>query len=288
MTRQQTFQNNKPKIYIVGTPIGNLEDITYRAIEVLKSVDIIYCEDTRNTARLLSHYQISKKLKSYHLFNENEITADLLQRVQNGENVAIVSDAGMPCISDPGWVAVNQASKLGVDVVVIPGVSAGLMALVASGISCSKYYFAGFLNSKPNKRLEELKKIATKEETIVLYEAPHRIKDTLELVLKAMGDRKICLARELTKKYEEYLRGKVSEILEKVDGLKGEMVLVISGATKEDFVKNLLELSIKEHHSYYVQKGIDSKEALKCVAKDRSVSKSLIYQEIFGKGKEAK
>lgn len=286
MLRQKSFQNENSKIYIVGTPIGNLEDITIRALETLKKVDIIYCEDTRNTTRLLSHYNITKKLKSYHLFNENDITLELIQRVKNGENVAIVSDAGMPCISDPGFLAVRDAAKEGIDVVIVPGVSAGLMAIVASGISCSKYYYAGFLNSKPGKRLEELKKLSSKEETLIIYEAPHRIKETLELILQAMGNRYIVLARELTKKYEEYLRGTVTEILEVVDTLKGEMVIIISGHTKEEKVKDLNELTIKEHYKYYTSQNIEKKEALKLVAKDRNVSKSIIYQEIFGKNKD--
>lgn len=286
MIRQKSFEKDDAKIYIVGTPIGNLEDITIRAIETLKMVDIIYCEDTRNTSRLLSHYNITKKLKSYHLFNENEITCELIERVKNGENVAIVSDAGMPCISDPGFLAVRDASNNGIDVVVVPGVSAGLMAVVASGITCSKYYYAGFLNSKPGKRLEELKKLSTKEETIIIYEAPHRIKETLELILQAMGDRYIVLARELTKKYEEYLRGTVSEILEIVDNLKGEMVIVISGQKKEEQVKDLLSLTIKEHYNHYINQMVDKKDAMKLVAKDRNISKSVVYQEIFGKNKE--
>lgn len=286
MIRQKSFEKDDAKIYIVGTPIGNLEDITIRAIETLKMVDIIYCEDTRNTSRLLSHYNITKKLKSYHLFNENEITSELIERVKNGENVAIVSDAGMPCISDPGFLAVRDAANNGIDVVVVPGVSAGLMAVVASGITCSKYYYAGFLNSKPGKRLEELKKLSTKEETIIIYEAPHRIKETLELILQAMGDRYIVLARELTKKYEEYLRGTVSEILEVVDTLKGEMVIIISGQKKEEQVKDLLSLTIKEHYNHYINQMVDKKDAMKLVAKDRNISKSVVYQEIFGKNKE--
>lgn len=286
MIRQKSFQNDNAKIYIIGTPIGNLEDITIRALETLKMVDIVYCEDTRNTARLLSHYDINKKLKSYHLFNENEITDELIERVKNGENVGIVSDAGMPCISDPGFLAVRDAAKEGIDVVVVPGVSAGLMAVVASGISCSKYYYAGFLNSKPGKRLEELKKISSKEETIIIYEAPHRIKETLELILQAMGDRYIVLARELTKKYEEYLRGTVTEILEVIDTLKGEMVIIISGAQKEEQIKDLLNLTIKEHYNYYINQNLDKKDAMKQTAKDRGISKSIVYQEICGKNKE--
>ena len=173
MLQRQKSNNDQPKLYLIGTPIGNFEDMTFRAIKVLNEVDLIYCEDTRNTARLLSPYDISKKLKSYHLFNENEITSELIARVQNGENIAVVSDAGMPAISDPGWLAVKEAADTGIDVVVVPGVSAGIMALVASGIPCTKYYFAGFLNSKASKRLEELKNLSTKEETIILYEAPH-------------------------------------------------------------------------------------------------------------------
>ena len=262
-----------------------MEDITLRAINVLKMVDTIYCEDTRNTSRLLSHLEISKKLKSYHLFNENEITDELVNRIKMGENIAVVSDAGMPAISDPGWLAAKRCIEEDVDVVVVPGVSAGLMALVASGIPCNNYYFAGFLNSKSSKRKEELKELSTKEETIILYEAPHRIKETLELINETMGNRYICLARELTKKYEEFLRGTVTEVLEVVDSLKGEMVLIISGAKKEDLVKDLLDKTIKEHHEHYVLNGVDKKEALKLVAKDRGIAKSIVYQEIFGKNK---
>ena len=285
MKRQQTFQTNNAKLYLVATPIGNMEDITLRAINVLKMVDTIYCEDTRNTSRLLSHLEISKKLKSYHLFNENEITDELVNRIKMGENIAVVSDAGMPAISDPGWLAAKRCIEEDVDVVVVPGVSAGLMALVASGIPCNNYYFSGFLNSKSSKRKEELKELSTKEETIILYEAPHRIKETLELINETMGNRYICLARELTKKYEEFLRGTVTEVLEVVDSLKGEMVLIISGAKKEDLVKDLLDKTIKEHHEHYVLNGVDKKEALKLVAKDRGIAKSIVYQEIFGKNK---
>ena len=219
------------------------------------------------------------------LFNENEITDELVNRIKMGENIAVVSDAGMPAISDPGWLAAKRCIEEDVDVVVVPGVSAGLMALVASGIPCNNYYFAGFLNSKSSKRKEELKELSTKEETIILYEAPHRIKETLELINETMGNRYICLARELTKKYEEFLRGTVTEVLEVVDSLKGEMVLIISGAKKEDLVKDLLDKTIKEHHEHYVLNGVDKKEALKLVAKDRGIAKSIVYQEIFGKNK---
>lgn len=279
MIRQKTYEKQNAKLYLVATPIGNIEDITYRAVNILKEVDIIYCEDTRTSFQLLNHYNITTKLKSVHLFNENEICEDIINRVVNGANVALISDAGMPIISDPGWVVVREAIKRNVDIAVVPGPSAGISALVASGITAHPYYFAGFLNSKGGKRKQELKDLYIKEETIVLYESPHRIRETLEMIKDIYGERQICLARELTKKYEEYIRGTAEEILEIVDSLKGEMVLIISGNPnpKTEMQLELNSLSIEEHYSYYINNGVDFKEAISKVSLDRGISKKEVY-----------
>ena len=285
-SRQKTNIDQEHKVYLVGTPIGNVKDITYRAVEVLASSDIIYCEDTRITGLLLSHYNIKTKLKSYHLYNENELTSNIIDDVKKGQVVSIVSDAGMPGISDPGYLAVKEAIKEGVAVEIIPGPSASITALVGSGIEPFKFTFIGFLNSNQSKREKELEALKFSELPLIVYEAPHRIESTLMLIDKVMPTRHIVLARELTKKYEEYLRGTASEILEYKDEIKGEMVLIISAATKEETNEDVLSLTIKEHYNYYVDLGYDSKDAMKQVAKDRGVSKSEIYQEIKGKNKD--
>ena len=282
MKRQKTFQNNTPKLYLVATPIGNLEDITFRAINTLKMVDIIYCEDTRTSLKLLNHYDIKAPLHSYHLFNENEISNKIINNMNEGKNVAIISDAGMPVISDPGWVAVNEAIKNDVEVVIVPGVSAGITALVGSGLNSYQYYFAGFFNSKKTKREKELEKLVKREETIVFYESPHRIEETLRIIDKLYQDRQIVIARELTKKHEEYLRGTAKEMLEVIDTIKGELVVLISG-NKEKEDKDLSTLSIEEHYQYYIDLGYDSKTALKEVAVDKNISKKDVYQVLFKK-----
>ena len=280
LIRQKTHELDTPKLYMVGVPIGNMDDMTYRAVETLKMVDVIYCEDTRVTLKLLNHFNIEKPLRSYHTFNENEITENLLDLIKKGNNVAIVSDAGMPIISDPGFLAVRDAIKNDVDVVVVPGACAFITALVGSGISSNRITFTGFLNAGDNKRRKELEKLKDLQETLILYESPHRIKETLEMLVDLMPDRHICLARELTKKYEEYLHGTPVEILEIVDQIKGEMVIVIEGATIKEVKKDLIEGTLQEHMAYYQNQGIDEKEAMKMVAKDRGISKSIIYQEL--------
>ena len=285
LKRQKTNINPIHKLYLVATPIGNYKDITYRAVETLASSDIIYCEDTRITSRLLAHYNIKTKLKCYHLFNENEVTSTILEDVKKGLIVSIVSDAGMPGISDPGYLAVLKSIEEEINVEIIPGVSASITALVGSGIEPFKFTFIGFLNSNANKREKELNLLKDNELPLILYEAPHRIEKTLELLDKIMPERHIVLARELTKQYEEYLRGTPKEILEVVEEIKGEMVIIISAQSKEEATKDLNSLTIKEHYQYYIDLGHDSKEAMKMVAKDKGVSKSEIYQEIKGKNK---
>lgn len=285
LIRQKTNLNLESKLYLVATPIGNLDDMTYRAVKILKEVDMIYCEDTRITSRLLNYYNINTKLKSYHLFNENEITDQMVDEVKAGKNIAIVSDAGMPGISDPGFLAVLRAIEKEVTVEVIPGPSASLTALVGSGIEPFRFTFIGFLNSSTSKREKELQKLKDNETTLILYEAPHRIEATLKLLDEIMPTRHIVLVRELTKPYEEYLRGTPHEILEVVNELKGEMVIIIEAESIEEENEELLLKTIKEHYQYYLALGHDSKSAMKLVAKDRGISKSIIYQEILGKNK---
>lgn len=280
LQRQKTNDTIGSKLYMIGVPIGNYDDITYRAVATLKMVDIIYCEDTRVTLKLLNHFGIVKPLKSYHTFNENEITDMLLHQIKEGKNIAVVSDAGMPIISDPGFLAVREAIKNNVDVVVVPGPSAFLTALVGSGISSNRIHFVGFLNSGDNKRKKEIETLKDLEETLILYESPHRIKETIEMLQEIMPTRRICLARELTKKYEEYLHGTPSEILEVVDEIKGEIVIVIEGATLKEQKKELINDTVANHMRYYVLLGLEEKEAMKQVARDRGISKSLIYQEL--------
>lgn len=285
LNRQKSFLNDNKKLYLVATPIGNYLDVTYRAIEVLKKVDYIYCEDTRITGLLLSHFDIHTKMHSYNVVTENDLTDGLIKLIKEGNDVAVVSDAGMPGISDPGFLAARAAIKNNIDVVVIPGVSASITSLVGSGLPSKNFYFHGFLSSKQNFRRKELEELKEKEETIIIYEAPHRIKELLEDMLDIFGNRNICLVRELTKKYEEYLRGNIKEILEVVDEIKGEMVVVVEGKKEDEIVKELNNLSVKEHYNYYINNNIDPKTAIKKVAKDLKLSSSTIYQEIKGKNK---
>ena len=278
LKRQKTLGNDCAKLYMVGVPIGNLDDITLRAIKTLQKVEVIYCEDTRVTKKLLNHFDIHKPLRSYHTFNE--ITKDVLEFIRKGQNVAIVSDAGMPIISDPGFLAVREAIKMDIDVVVVPGPSAFITALVGSGIASNRIVFTGFLNSGDHKRKKELEKLKDIEETLILYESPHRIKETLMMLDELMPNRHICLARELTKPYEEYLHGTPHEILEVIDEIKGEIVLVIEGATRKEMKEDLIASTIEKHMQYYLEQGLDEKNAMKMVAKDRGVSKSQIYQQV--------
>ena len=283
LKRQKTYEDNmSAKLYLVGTPIGNFQDMTYRAVDTLKYVDEIYCEDTRITGMLLKHFEIPTKMHSYHIYNEKELSSSIIEKIKSGKNIAVVSDAGMPSISDPGYLIATIAIQNDIDVCIIPGVSAGITALVGSGIPSNKFTFVGFLNSKDNKRKEELEQLKFKEE-LILYEVPHRIKETLEMLNDIMPNREIVLARELTKKYEEYLRGTSKEILEVVEELKGEMVIIISGCQNEEKVAKLISLSIKEHYRFYIENGYENKEAMKLVAKDRGISKSEVYQEIMKK-----
>jgi 16S rRNA (cytidine1402-2'-O)-methyltransferase len=286
MRRQKSFSDDKPILYLVPTPIGNFLDMTYRAVSVLKEVDYIYCEDTRVTKVLLSHFNINTPVNSYHIFNENVQVEEVMKHLEAGEKIALVSDAGLPCISDPGFFVARKAIEAGFNVISLPGANAALTALIASGIECTNFYFFGFLNSKQTQRVKQLKTLQDIKETLIFYEAPHRIFDTLRDMYQIFGDREVVIARELTKKFEEYLRGKLSEIINEVMELKGEIVIIVSGASMTEKQASLLAMDIKSHYEYYLNQGSDEKTAMKQVASDRKMAKSNVYKVIKVEPKE--
>jgi len=258
--RQQTFINNKPTLYLVATPIGNLSEFTPRAIEILKSVSVIACEDTRTSKILMNHFDINTTLMAYHKFNERESVEKFLEILKEGKDIALISDAGYPLVSDPGSILVNEVINSGYNVTTISGASAFLNALVSSGFSLSRFTFVGFLDSKSSVRKRELEELKNNRETLIFYESPHRIREFLEDLKIVLGDRNIVLARELTKKFEEYIRGKVSSVLEVVDTLKGEMVVIVEGSSKEKEVvsEEFLLKEIEEMSKEYSKKEIVS------------------------------
>jgi len=270
------------KLYIVATPIGNLEDITLRALRILKEVDLIAAEDTRQTLKLLNHFEIAKPLISYHRHNE-EIKSDILiEKIKNGENIALVSDAGTPGICDPGEEIIKKAIDEGIEVIPIPGACAMINALIGSGISTKEFNFIGFLPLNKKLRKEKLEEIKKTEKTIIIYEAPHKMKSTLEDLKNILENRKIVLARELTKIHEEFIRKNIDEILNEIDNLKGEMILIIEGTPKNESKENEFNnLSLEEHYNYYEKKGLDKKEIIKKIAKDRNVNKNEIYMKFI-------
>lgn len=275
------------KLYIVATPIGNLEDITIRAVNVLKSVDFIIAEDTRHTLKLLNHLGISKPLISYYKQNERIKCNSILDKINSGENVALVCDAGTPGISDPGEVIIKEAINSGIDVVPIPGACAFVNALVASGLSSNHFYFEGFLPVNKKDKYDRLEKIKYTTSTIIFYEAPHKLLRTLEDIRVVLGDRNVVVAHELTKVHEEFIRGSISEVLRILPSeIKGEFVIILEGSavTKKDIeLLELNSLSLDEHYKFYENSGMDKKEIIKHIAKDRGVSKNEVYQHFIGK-----
>ena len=271
------------KLYIVGTPIGNLEDITLRALRVLEEVDVIAAEDTRHTVKLLNHFELKKHLLAYHQHNEQSGSEKLLEFLTAGKNIALVSDAGMPIISDPGSVIVSRCNEAGIPVEVVPGPNAGLCALVLSGIDARAFTFLGFLG-KQNKEIREgIEKIAASENTVILYETPHRLVKTLEAMVQVIPDRKTSISREITKKYEETRMGTVQEHLNwySENPPKGEFVLVIEGGDGlTEGGQDLMSLPLEDHMAHYEDQGMGEKEAMKQVARDRGVSKRDIYNEL--------
>ncbi len=275
MIRQKSFENEKSTLYLVATPIGNLDEMTYRAINILNEVDYIAAEDTRNTIKLLNHFNIKKKLISHHEHNIEASSYKILELLKDA-NIALVSDAGYPAISDPGYELVMKVIEKGYNVVSASGANACLNALVVSGICPQPFLFYGFLNHSDKTKKKELTSLKDYRETLVFYESPHRINKTLTLMLEYLGDRPIALCRELTKRHEEIIRGKISEVLEVCDSLKGEMVIVVEG-TKE-VIEQTFDLDINEQIAVYMNEGLTSKEAIKKVAKERNLSKNEVYK----------
>jgi len=275
-----------PALYLVATPIGNLEDITLRALRVLKEVDVIACEDTRQTQKLLNHYAITTRTVSYHEHNEMTRAAELVKDLHEGTSVALVTDAGMPGISDPGFRMISLAIRHHVPVVPIPGASAFLAALVASGLPTDSFRFSGFLPAKRGERRAALEAIRTSPRTQVFYEAPHRVVETLTDVDEVLGSaRHVVIAREVTKLYEEFLRGRAGEVLETLksrDGVKGEITLLIGKAEEGEVGTSALgRPSVRQRvERIMAEDKIDEKAALKKVAKERGVSKSEAYREL--------
>jgi len=276
-----------PALYIVATPIGNLEDITLRAVRVLKEVDVIACEDTRQTQKLLNHYAIATRTISYHEHNEMTRAAELVKELQEGASVALVTDAGMPGISDPGFRLISLAIRHHVPVVPIPGASAFLAALVASGLPTDSFRFSGFLPAKRGERRAALEAVKISPRTQVFYEAPHRVVETLADVVEVLGNaRHVVIAREVTKLHEEFLRGRAGDVLETLksrDGVRGEITLIIGKAEEDARVEAgaLARLGVRQRVEQIVaEEKVDEKAALKKVAKERGISKSEAYREL--------
>ena len=271
------------KLYLVATPIGNLEDITLRAIRVLKEVDLIAAEDTRNSLKLLNHFEIKKPLISYHRHNEELRVDNLIEKLKQGENIAVISDAGTPGISDPGEVIAKEAIKNGIEVIPIPGACAAINALIASGLDTTEFTFFGFLPLNKKLRKEKLDEIKNETKTCIIYEAPHKLKNTLQDLKDILENRKVVLAREITKIHEEFIRGHIDDIISKSENLKGEMILLVEGAKKQEEQCPLNNLSLEEHYEYYQKQGLDKKEIIKNIAKDRGVNKNEIYMNFVNK-----
>ncbi len=274
-------------LYLCATPIGNLADITFHVLDTLKSVDLIAAEDTRNSIKLLNHFEIKTPMTSYHEYNKYDKAADLIRQMQDGKNVALISDAGTPAISDPGEVLVRMCSEAGVTVTSLPGACACITALTLSGLSARRFCFEGFLPSDKKERKEILLELSEETRTIILYEAPHHLSKTLKELFDTLGDRELSLCRELTKRYEDVRRMMLSGAVSyyKETEPKGEFVLVINGKDRRDKKereqKNWLSVPITEHMSLYEGMGMDRKESMKLVAKDRGITKREVYQRLL-------
>lgn len=272
MIRKKSFDGT-PTLYLVATPIGNLEDITYRAIHILNDVDKIYAEDTRNSLVLLNHYQIKTHLESYHEFNQEIKTKDIINELLSGMNIAIITDAGLPVISDPGFKIAREARNQGIAVTTIPGASAGISALVASGLPSKPYTFYGFLDSKSSIRINELNNLKFLKSTLIFYEAPHRIIESLTDMREVLGNRNAVIARELTKMHEEYICGTLDELIN-ASNLKGEMVVLVEGYLEE----GTTILNPNEKIDELISLGYKPNEAIKEVAKMMNQSRNDIYK----------
>ena len=271
-------------LYLCATPIGNLQDMTPRVVETLKEVDLIAAEDTRNSIKLLNHFEIKTPMTSYHEFNKVEKALYLVEQLQTGKNIALISDAGTPAISDPGEILVRECHNAGIQVTSLPGACALITALTMSGLNTRRFCMEGFLPSDKKEKRNILEELKQESRTIILYEAPHRLSKTLLELYEVLGDREIALCRELTKKFETVMKTTLKEAIDyyKENEPRGEYVLVLEGKSlvekKQEKIEEWEKMSIEEHMAFYENQGIDHKEALKKVAKDRGVGKRDIYK----------
>ena len=280
MNIQKSFSDKQATLFLVSTPIGNLSDMTPRAVDTLKAVSLIASEDTRVTRKLCNHFEITPPLTSYHEHNKNTKTTVLLEKLAAGDDVALVSDAGMPLISDPGDQLVKLALAAGYAVVPIPGANAALTALVASGLAPQPFLFYGFLDRQKNRRKEELHALQSTPATLIFYESPHRLKESLTAIKEVLGDRQVVVARELTKMFEEFIRGSVSELLAHLTEVKGEVVLLVAGNAKAPEIDAWWEnLSLTEHVDHYLDEGLKPNAAIKQVASDLARPRQDVYKE---------
>ena len=272
------------KLYVCGTPIGNLEDITYRTLKVLNEVDLIAAEDTRHSIKLLNHFEISKPLTSYHEHNKENKGGYLINKLLSGENIALISDAGMPGISDPGEEIIKQAIENDIEVIVLPGPTASITALIGSGLETGKFVFEGFLDRDKKRRREELELINHEKRTIIFYESPHRLKDTLKDMLKILGNRNIAVNRELTKKYQEVIRTDIQGCIDIFNEreVKGEFVLIVEGFKGEiEETCEYNDLNDREYVIKLMEEGITKKDAIKFVCKERKLKKDIVYKQVL-------
>ena len=282
MNRQKSFENERPTLYLVATPIGNLDEMTYRSINTLKNVKYIAAEDTRHTLKLLNYLDISKPMISYHRHNEETKSDRLIEKLNNGENIALVSDAGTPGICDPGEEVIKKAIEEKIEVIPIPGACAFVNALIASGLNTKEFTFLGFLPLNKKLRKKKLEEIEKSNKTIIIYEAPHKLETTLNDLKKILGEeRMLTLAREITKIHEEFIRGNIDEIISKSENLKGEIVLIIEGNNDCEEENSLNNLTLEEHYKFYENQGLTKKEIIKKIAKDRNMNKNDVYQKFI-------
>ena len=272
----QKSYDGKASLYLIPTPIGNMEDITIRSLNTLKEVEFILCEDTRVTSKLLNYFDIKKPLVRCDEYSQEKVKEKVLEALKNNKNIGLVSDAGSPIISDPGYIVSKYVIEEGFNVIALPGATAFVPALSVSGINPAPFIFYGFLNAKSSKEIKELKALKDKKETLIFYESPNRLVDTLNNMLEVFGDRKIAVCREISKIHEEVVRGTITDCLKSLTTIKGEIVIVVEGNNE---VVDYSDLDIIEHVNLYIAEGKSNMEAIKIVAKERNIPKSVVYKE---------
>lgn len=272
----QKSYNDEASLYLIPTPIGNLDDITVRSLKTLETVDLLLCEDTRETGKLMKKFNIKKRLVSCHEYNESDMVDYVIKCLDDNMNIGLVTDQGTPIISDPGFIVAREIIKKGYNVISLPGATAFVPALTSSGINPSPFLFYGFLSAKDSKQKKELEELKSLKYTMIFYEAPHRLRKTLSNILEVMGDRNISISREISKIHEEIYRDKISNLIDISDTMKGELVLVVEGNLD---IVDYSDLSIIEHVNLYVDDGMNVKDAIKLVAKERNIAKSIVYKD---------